>query len=133
MGPQSNPNRRVRAWVLVQAERVQGVSGRIRALDNKTDEQVVIRADVIAEAPGLPYNIVVPVDAARDSVLDTVVAEIRSWRVVRDAVALKVDVHDPKYPHEASGYITQREADEAERKPDRVGRQDKSPGFNPWG
>ena len=66
MGPQSNENSRVRAWVLVQAHPVQGVSARLRNLDRQEDDLVVIRADVVAGSSDLPYNIVVPVDAVSD-------------------------------------------------------------------
>lgn len=132
MGPQNAGSARVRAWVLVQAEPVQGVAARIRNLDPKTtDDLVVIRADVVAEA--LPYNIVVPVDAESETVLDRLLNDIRGLTNVSEAVALKVLEHDPKPPHEASGFITPDEARRPVTTRARPGRQDASPGFNPWG
>lgn len=140
MGQQSNENSRVRAWVLVEADPVQGVSARIRALDEPpTDDQVVIRADVVDGLPDLAYNIVVPVDLeilegkTEDEVLRHKVGEIKGLQNVKAAVALKVLVHDPKPPHEASGFITPGEAAKPLTRFARPGRQDGSPGFNPWG
>lgn len=133
MGAEKAENGRVRAWVLVRAEAETGMAARLRNLDQGKDDLVVIRADVVAEPPEFPYNIVVPVDAESEAVLEGVVKDIGGLRNVSDAVALKVVVHDPDPPHEASGYITPGEAVRAVRKPKKVGRQDESPGYNPWG
>jgi len=130
MGAEKAENGRVRAWVLVRAAPVQGVSAKLRNLDKKKDDLVVIRADVVAEPSDFPYNIVVPVDAESDAVLQTVVNNIRGLQNVSDAVALKVLAHDPTPPHKASGFIHPREAPD---EPEKHFRQDKSPGFNPWG
>ena len=130
MGPQNTGNGRVRAWVLIRATPVQGVSTRLRNLDKKEDDLVMIRADVLTDSP---YNIIVPVDAASETVLSSVVGDIRAINAVTEAVVLKVRQHDPDPPHDASGYITDQEADRGERKPKLAGRQDRSPGFNPWG
>ncbi len=135
MGPQNPGNERVRAWVLVRAAPVQGVSARLRNLDRKEDDLVVIRADVVAGSSDLPYNIVVPVDAESEAVLSGVVDDIKADSGVSDAVVLKVLEHHPDPPHDASGYVTQREFDRGreDKRPDKVGRQGASPGANPFG
>ncbi len=133
MGPEITGSERARAWVLIRAEPVVGMAAKFRNLDRRGDDFVIIRADVVAESPDSPYNIVVPVDAESEAALSGVVEEMRGISGVREAVALRVVGHDPYPPHDASGYITQREADRGERRPDKVGRQDSSPGYNPWG
>jgi hypothetical protein len=132
MGPQNPGNERVRAWVLVQAAPVQGVSARLRNLDRKEEDLVVIRADVVTGSSDLPYNIVVPVDAESEAVLSRVVGEIKDVSGVSDAVALKVLEHHPDPPHDAHGYVTAQEAG-AGREPIPPGRQGASPGANPFG
>ncbi len=130
-------SKRERAWVLVQAEPVQGVSARIRNLDKKEDKLVVVRADVVAGSSDLPYNIVVPVDvdaeAESHGVLARVVDDINKLAGVEDTVVLKVLEHVPDPPHKAHGYITQQEADLAGIEEARRGRQGASPGYNGWG
>ncbi len=124
---------RVRAWVLVRAEPVQGVSAKLRNLDKKEDDLVVVRADVVAGSPDLPYNIVVPVDAESDEVLSRVVDDINRIGGVKHAVALRVMKHHPDPPHDGYGYVTEQEA-KAGKDPDvKPGRQGASPGANPFG
>lgn len=133
MGPERTRDGRVRAWVLVRAARAQEVTARLRNLDRGGDDFVVIRADVVAESPDFPYNIIVPVDAESEEVLSDAVDEIRGQSGVSEAIKVGVLEHHPYPPHDASGYITHHEAQVGERKPERVGRQEASPGFNPWG
>lgn len=133
MGPQNPGNERVRAWVLVRAEPVQGVSAKLRNLDKKKDELVVVRADVVAGSSDLPYNIVVPVDAESDDVLSSVVDDINKLGGVKYAVALKVLEHHPDPPHDGYGYVTDQEAKAGKDPKVKPGRQGASPGANPFG
>jgi hypothetical protein len=121
--------------VLVQAAPVKGVSARLRKLDRKEDELVVIRADVVAGSSDLPYNIVVPVDAESEAVLSRVLGEIKDVSGVSDAVALKVleHQHHPTPPHDAHGYVTDQEAKKGKDRKVKPGRQGASPGYNAWG
>jgi len=130
-------SKRERAWVLVQAEPVQGVSARIGNLDKKEDKLVVVRADIVAGSSDLPYNIVVPVDvdaeAEEGGVLARVVGEIRELAGVTGAVVLKVREHHPKPPHNAPGFVTAKEQADGKDKKVKPGRQSASPGYNGWG
>lgn len=133
MGSETTRDGRVRAWVLVRAAPPHKVTARLRNLDRGGDDFVLIRADVVAESPDFPYNVLVPVDAESEAVLSNVVKEIMGVGGVSEALSLRVLEHHPFPPHDASGYITHHEAQVGERKPERVGRQEGSPGFNPWG
>jgi hypothetical protein len=117
MGPQNPGKKRVRAWVLVQAAPVKEVLARLRNLDRKEDELVVIRADAVAGSSALPYNIVVPVDAESEAVLSRVLGEIKDVSGVSDAVALEVLEHHPTPPHDAQCYITREEVEASKREP----------------
>ena len=126
--------RRVRAWVLVQAGEAQEVADRIRALDQgKGDGFVVIRADVVEGPGGYPYNVIVPVDAKNKSKLTDVVGMIRAVDGVSEAVELEAKKHYPDPPHDAQGYVTDEEAGAGRDKAIKPGRQGASPGANPWG
>ena len=126
--------RRVRAWVLVQADEAQEVADRIRDLDpRKGDEFVVIRADVVEGPDGYPYNIIVPVDAKNKGKLADVVGMIRAVDGVSEVVGLKVKKHHPDPPHDAHGYVTDEEAGAGRDKTIKPGRQGASPGANPFG
>ena len=126
--------RRIRAWVLVQAEGAQEVADRIQALDpRKGDEFVVIRADVVEGPDGYPHNIIVPVDAKNRGKLTDVVEMIRAVDGVSEAVELRAEKHHPDPPHDAQGYVTVEEAVVGRDKAIKPGRQGASPGANPWG
>jgi len=126
--------RRVRAWVLVQAGQAQEVADRIRALDQgEGDGFVVIRADVVEGPGGYLYNIIVPVDAKNKSKLTDVVGMIRAVDGVSEAVELKAKKHHPDPPHDAHGYVDDEEARAGRDRDIRPGRQGASPGANPWG
>lgn len=133
MGPQNAGNERVRAWVLVRAEPVQGVSAKLRNLDKKKNDLVVIRADVVAGSSDVPYNIVVPVDVESDDVLSSIVDDINKLSGVKYAVALKVLDHHPEVPHDGYGYVTDQEAKDGKDPEVKAGRQGASPGANPFG
>lgn len=126
----SNRERRARAWVLVKATQAQDVAedlyedlGHVGG-----DSFVVVRADVV----DFDYNIVIPVDAESQDMLDKVHGMIKDRSGVEETVILKVDKHFPDPPHDAHGYITQQEA-KAGKEPIEAGRQGASPGANPHG
>ncbi len=126
--------RRVRAWVLVQADEAQEVADRIRDLDpRKGDEFVVVRADVIEGPGGYPYNVIVPVDAKTKGKLADVLGMIRAVDGVSEAVELEAKKHHPDPPHDAQGHVTVQEAGVGRDKTIKPGRQGASPGANPWG
>ena len=133
MEPETSLSGRVRALVLVRAERAQEVAGGIyRELGHAGGESfVVVRADVVDN----DYNIMIPVDAmSREKVLE-VVGIINAQLGVVDSVVVWVQSHVPYPPHDAHGYITEEEL-EASTKPEepiKPGRQGASPGFNAWG
>jgi hypothetical protein len=132
MERQTIENGRVRAWVLVWADDPERWARELyEELGHEGgDEYVVVRADVVESFYG--YNIVVPVDARDQSTLDSVVKMIRNPKAVKRLAILRVEIHNPYPPQDASGYVTEEEAEAGEEEV-KVGRQDKSPGLNPWG
>jgi hypothetical protein len=72
------------------------------------------------------------VDARDQSTLDSVVEMIRNPKAVKRLAILRVEIHNPYPPQDASGYVTEEEAETGAEEV-KVGRQDKSPGLNPWG
>ncbi len=125
-----NVNERARAWVLVQASEPQVVAEEILNLDEEKDELVVVRADRV---DGGPANLVAMIDAALEY-YEQVEADIRAIGGIANVWFLRVEEHIPDPPHNASGYITEDEIERGERKENIYpGRQDSSPGFNPWG
>lgn len=123
-----NVDVRSRAWALIEATDPKTVTDNVLELDDG-DELVVIRADVV---DGSPTNVVAVIDAALDY-YDQVVADIHAINGITNVSFLKVIQHKPAPPHNASGFITTDEAEAGEKKDVKVGRQDNSPGFNPWG
>jgi hypothetical protein len=125
-------NGRVRAWVLVWADDPVGVAEELyeELRYEGEDEYVVVRADVVESFYG--YNIVIPVDAQDQGSLDLVLKKIRNPKAVKRMAVLRVETHNPYPPQDASGYVTEGEA-EAGDEDVKVGRQDNSPGLNPWG
>lgn len=132
MAQERAENGRVRAWVLVWADDPERWAQELyEALGHEGgDEYVLVRADVIE--PFYGYNVVVPVDARDDSTLDSVVDTFPNPEAVRRMAVRRVEVHNPYPPQDASGYVTEEEA-EVGAEDVKVGRQDKSPGLNPWG
>lgn len=132
MGPM-NVEKRVRAWALIQATDTnqKKVVNKIRQLDKKEKKLVVIRVDLVV---GGDANIVASLDAAESNYEDTM-TKIRAITEITNVSFLKVTHHNPELPHNASGYVTEYEAKhpKSEKKNVKVGRQDNSPGFNPWG
>lgn len=120
---------RVRAWVLIQASDPQTVKDQIKALDQGKDELVVIRVDGVDSGPS---NIVAAIDAAQ-YYYDQTVAYIRGIAGITNVWFLRVVEHDPPTPNNASGYVTEDERLNSESKMAYAGRQEGSPGYNPWG
>lgn len=132
MAQERGENGRVRAWVFVWADNPERWAQELyEALGHEGgDEYVLVRADVIESFYG--YNIVVPVDARDQSALDSVVGMFPNPEAVKRMAVRKVEVHNPYPPQDASGYVTEEEAEVGEEEV-KVGRQDHSPGLNPWG
>jgi hypothetical protein len=121
---------RARAWVLVQAKSAHHVAKELyeQLVHEGGDRFVVIRADVIDHS----YNVMIPVDAESQQVLEEVHGMIREHPGVIDTAVIHVKQHVPFPPHDAQGYVTDEEAEVGkERIP--PGRQGASPGANPWG
>lgn len=142
---QANNEQRVRAWMIVHGEFSADASRSVVALDaERKDEYVIVRADLVESIEKRSPGMVVPIDAREgENSKYEYLYEIRDMIVEQlglgpeDYQLLEVDLTgQEKPPHTSSGYITRREAhaaidlDENGGKP---GRQDQSPGFNPWG
>ena len=121
----------LRAWVLAKAAQAQDVAeGLYQQLGHEGgDDFVVVRADVV----DYDYNIVVPVDAVNEEMLQHVVGIIKKQSGVLEVVLLRVERHNPFPPHDAHGYITPQEAEEGKDPTIVPGRQGASPGANAFG
>jgi hypothetical protein len=131
MAISDNGGGRARAWVLLQVKSPHDAAHALyeQLKDEGDDSYVVIRADVV----DYEHNIVVPVDAENDDVLETVYGTIKEITGASRAVLVRVVEHIPFPPHDAQGYITQEEADAGEAPGIEPGRQSYSPGENAWG
>lgn len=129
--PQQAGNGRVRAWVLAKAmDAVQAAEALSAYFTQGGDEYVVVRADVVEGE----VNLIVPVDAASQAGLDTVVAMIRDATGDSSPTIAKVLSHNPDPPHRSHTFVTPGELDRDpvdEYSP--PGRHPKSPGRNGWG
>jgi len=122
---------RVRAWVLATATDAPQAAGALSAFfDQGGDDYVLVRADVVeGEA-----NLIVPVDAASQAALDSVVAMIRDATGDSSPTVARVLSHNPDPPHRSYTFVTPGELDRDpvdEYSP--PGRHPKSPGRNGWG
>jgi len=138
---------RVRAWMVIKRKGGFNPSdaAQIRKLDQrKQEELVIVRADLVESLSGRDPGMVVPIDAlggdnsnhqylyqARDEIVQLLGLKEDEYDL------LEVQSDDSRVPaHTASGYITIDEAHAAINNGEnggRPGRQDHSPGFNPWG
>ena len=125
---QINVEERVRAWALIETTDPQTVAKDVLGLDDG-DILVVIRAD---EVYGGPTNVVASIDAAKDY-YDQTTANISAINGITNLSFLRVKNHEPYPPNNASGYITAEELSKSDSDRAYQGRQDKSPGLNPWG
>jgi hypothetical protein len=150
MTEETTEEKRVRAWVLVQAKNPEEVAKRLylhfypEGEDPlEKDRYVVVRADVVEEGD-LSYNLVIPVDAAKETDLTSAVDEIKRQageEIVPVTLKVKENGHNPKPPHIAHGFITPAELKAQYDKKIKLveeirlkaGRQGASPGHSPWG
>ena len=136
--------KRVRAWVLVQAgdpnKFAKALANEFR--DEERDYEfgeggkdlVVVRADVVEGESD--WNVVVPVDAKSEGILEVFVEKIKNYKGVTAVSVLKVSDggHNPDPPHGSPTYVSWQELIN-----DPVvdyfpgGRHPNSPGRNPWG
>jgi hypothetical protein len=142
---QANNEQRVRAWMIIQGKFSASASELVIALDGqRKDEYVIVRADLVESLEDEKPGMVVPIDAREgESSKYEYLYEIRDMIVERlglepdDYQLLEVDSDgQEKPPHTSSGYITRGEAHAAidlNENGGKPGRQDQSPGFNPWG
>ena len=137
------PDNRIRAWLLMRADsdKHKDIRKKLASLDDKeTTFFVYIRADQVGAFPNTSngtYNLIAAIDAEDDSKLKDFTKQVDSLGIEKlDIYVVASDGHSPTPPHSATGYLSE---DELRRysyeKPITVapGRQDNSPGFNPWG
>jgi hypothetical protein len=99
-----------RAWVLVAADPNQvndTAEGIFELNDALEDPSAVVRADVVSGT----YNIVVPVYAEEESLIDDIVSMIENVDGVKKTEKLVITDYYPFPPHDAPGYITGEEAE----------------------
>jgi len=129
--------KRVRSWLVVSdgdMGTLQGHYNGIRKLD-RGSQVVIIRGDITTPTEGV-YKLVVPIDVDGDA-YSPLIDQIAGMVGSQNLEVLEVVDYDPEIPQNASGYITPDELSEGEDHPFskllKPGRQDYSPGYNPWG
>ncbi len=130
------PDKRYRAWILLQVEYSDDLVKAIIALDTGGDERIIIRVDGVQALQDGVFNLVVPVDADSDDELTNVVNDILAVAKPASHEVYEVIQEFPRPSHLADGFITLREAMDDPTIPGKivkVGRQRNSPGENPWG
>lgn len=122
---------RLRAWALIKSDDPKSLAAQIWKHDDKEEGRIVIvRTDVVK---GSEYNLVVPIDMHPDE-KDGVFGFLEEYCGEGKFVFPLVDCHMPEPAQNASGFITDAELIRGEKKEGvKAGRQDNSPGFNPWG
>ncbi|MEA1976660.1 MAG: hypothetical protein U9N80_02025 [Chloroflexota bacterium] len=130
--------KRVRAWLVVSAEDIDTLQGHykgIKGFDRDQNDVVIIRGDITDPVEGV-YKLVVPIDVAETAYLP-LIARIKSLVGIDTLEVLRVNKFNPEIAQDASGYITPDELTAGEEHPFskylKSGRQDYSPGYNPWG
>jgi hypothetical protein len=111
MKPESAVQHLERAWILVAADPGQAdeTAESIYKLNSELeDPSAVIRADVVSGT----YNVVVPVYAEDEGLIDEIVSMIAEVEGVEAAEKLAVTGYHPYPPHLATGYISGEEAEE---------------------
>ena len=99
----NNEEKRARTWVLIQATDQEKVVNKVRQLDKRLKELVVIRVDLV---DGGDPNIVASIDAALDNdKYEQTKTAIRAIKEITNVRFLKVTKHNPVLPHNASGYV----------------------------
>ena len=122
---------RIRAWVLIESSNPKKIADQIWSHDDRIDGHIVIvRTDIVK---GGKYDLVVPIDMHPYGEEDVYRFLKKYCEPDKYHIAV-VDDHIPPPPQNASGFITDSELVDGEKKDGvRPGRQDNSPGFNPWG
>jgi len=123
-------NERVRAWVLIQDGSYPTIAEQIHKLDTGHDELVVIRVDQVDENETPKIMAVIDADYEYFPKVQGYINDIVG---TGNATYFVVTAHNPDPPNDASGYIANSERIQSEIKLPHAGRQDNSPGFNPWG
>jgi hypothetical protein len=77
-------------------------------------------------------NIVAAIDSA-EGYHDQTVADIRAIDGITNLWFLRVVRYKPEIPNNASGYVTEAELSKSDSPRAYPGRQEESPGYNPWG
>lgn len=129
---------RIRGWILVRNFIWEEVLDNWDALSKLgKDKYVIIRASFVDAWPGDESTILFSIDALEgDDPFKQAIIDIKGVIDIKNYEEVIVDKMIPEPPHIASGYITRKEAHDAIDKGERggrPGRQDHSPGFNPWG
>jgi hypothetical protein len=137
---------RVRAWMVIRGEFDVDHVGLVMALDRTDDEYVVVRADLVTSLNGRRPGMVIPLDTLMGdepsnkylhlyAIRDQIVEALKLGSDDYDLLEVGIP-DDSAPPHTASGFITRAEAHAAidlGERGGKPGRQDHSPGFNPWG
>lgn len=128
--PECPAEGRCRAWLLFYVADPAEAAREIEPkLVTGEGQYVVVRADVVAG----DYNLVVPVDAAGQAELDSVISMLSDLGV-SDPVVLVVSEHHPAQTTTSHSFVTESEREGFEGEFPEAGRQvPNSPGANPWG
>jgi len=122
---------RIRGWALIKTDDPKRLAEEIWSHDDKDEGRIVIvRTDVVK---GTKYNLVVPIDMHPDE-KKGFLGLLKEYCGSGVFEFHLVDCHMPEPAQNASGFFTDAELSRGEKKEGvKAGRQDNSPGFNPWG
>lgn len=129
--------KRVRAWLVISGDDMGTLQGHYKGIGqlDRDSQVVIIRGDITTPAEGV-YRLVVPIDVAESAYL-ALIDQIAVTVGSQNLEVMRVIDHSPKITQDASGYITEYELGKGEDHPFskllKFGRQDYSPGYNPWG
>jgi hypothetical protein len=136
---------RIRAWMVIRGDFSTANATSIVGLDKgRLDRYVVVRADLVGSLNDKGPGMVVPLDAQRGSetkyehlydIRDQIIETLKLGNDDYDLLEV-VNPAGSAPPHLVSGYITREEGHAAidlGERGGKPGRQDDSPGFNPWG
>ena len=125
---------RIRAWLFIHTEEVREAIKRIKELLTEGGEQyVVVRADHVKSSRKFPFNLVIPIDAQDEEVLEEIVEQLVKMSGAERHVVAMVRHHTPYPPQAAHCFLTDQETEGDSDWPEGGGRYPKSPGRNPWG
>jgi hypothetical protein len=130
--------KRKRAWILInviEGYNVVEVANAVKALKGD-DNFVMIRVDQVdSEVADMVADMVAVIDTAGGDYYEEAIRKIVQTPGLEIKHKLVVTNHNPFPPHNASGFITPAEQKLSQKFEVYVkaGRQDNSPGYNPWG